>query len=261
MNLKTVLKYINYRLTAYTEHDLHSPFMYNFYMELIENKHPFNDFEELNTIRHQLQNNTSVIEITDLGAGSRKLNSNKRAIKQIAKHGIAQKKQAEFLYRLINKFNPTTIVELGTSIGLTSLYLAKANAKSTLYSIEGCPNLFQFSKELFKENGIKNIQSINGNFNEEFPKLLSRLNTLDVLYIDGNHAYEPTISYFKMALEKRNANSIFIFDDIYWSEGMEKAWKEICTHPEVSLSLDLFYFGIVFFRTENKNKEHFVLKF
>lgn len=261
MNLKSVLKYINYRLTAYTEHDLHSPFMYNFYMELIKNKHPFNDFEKLHTIRTQLQNDSTTIEVTDFGAGSRKLNSNKRAINQITKHGIAQKKQAEFLYRLINKFNPTNVVELGTSVGLTSLYLAKVNAKSTLYTIEGCPNLFQFSKELFKENGIKNIQSINGNFNDEFPKLLSSLNTLDVLYIDGNHAYKPTMNYFKMALEKRNANSIFIFDDIYWSDGMEKAWKEICAHPDVSLSLDLFYFGIVFFRTENKNKEHFVLKF
>ena len=88
-----------------------------------------------------------------------------------------KKKQAEFLYRLINKFNPTNIVELGTSVGLTSLYLAKVNTKSTLYTIEGCPNLYQFSKELFNENGIKNIQSINGNFNEEFPKLLSKLET------------------------------------------------------------------------------------
>jgi predicted O-methyltransferase YrrM len=261
MDLNIILKYINYRLTAYTEHDLHSPFMYNFYMELIDNKNPFNDFEELHTIRTQLQKNTTKIEVTDFGAGSRKLNSNKRAINQIVKHGIAQKKQAEFLYRLINKFNPTTVVELGTSVGLTSLYIAKANIKSTLYTIEGCPNLYQFSKELFNEKGVNNIQSINGNFNDEFPKLLSKLKTLDILYIDGNHAYEPTINYFNMALEKKNTNSIFIFDDIYWSEGMEKAWKEICDHPEVTLSLDLFYFGIIFFRTENKNKEHFVLKF
>lgn len=261
MGLKTVLKYINYRLTAYTEHDLHSPFMFNFYMELIKNNHPFNDFEELDSIRKQLKNNASIIEVTDFGAGSKKLHSNKRVINQIAKHGIAQKKQAEFLYRLLNKFTPNTVVELGTSIGLTSLYLAKANAKSTVYTIEGCPNLHQFSNNLFKEQEVKNIQSINGNFNVEFPKLLSQINTIDFLYIDGNHAYQPTINYFTMALEKKHANSIFVFDDIYWSDGMQQAWKEICKHPEVTLSLDLFYFGIVFFRTENKNKEHFVLRF
>lgn len=260
MGLKTALKYINYRLTAYTEHDLHSPFMYNFYMELIKNNHPFNDFEELNSIRKQLQNNTSIIEITDFGAGSKKLHSNKRTINQIAKYGIAQKKQAEFLYRLLNKFAPNTVIELGTSIGLTSLYLSKANTKSTVYSIEGCPNLHQFSNNLFKEQEMKNIQSINGNFNVEFPKLLSQINTIDFLYIDGNHAYEPTINYFKLALDKKNATSIFVFDDIYWSDGMQQAWKEICKHPDVTLSLDLFYFGIVFFRTENKNKEHFVIK-
>jgi hypothetical protein len=69
------------------------------------------------------------------------------------------------------------------------------------------------------------------------------------------------MNYFKLALEKKNVNSIFVFDDIYWSEGMQKAWTEICAHKDVTLSLDLFYFGIVFFRTENKEKEHFVLKF
>lgn len=263
MEFKTVFKYINYRLTSYTEHDLHSPFLYNFYMELIKNKHPFNDFEELNILRKQLHLNATTIEITDFGAGSKKLKSNKRQIKQIAKHGIAQKKQAEFLYRLINKFSPKTIVELGTSVGLTSLYLSKASPKSIIYTIEGCPSLFKFSKELFKTStgSVSNIVSTKGNFNIEFPKLLSKIDSLDFLYIDGNHAYEPTINYFKLALERKNKNSIFVFDDIYWSEGMQKAWKEICAHKEVTLSLDLFYFGIVFFRTENKEKEHFVLKF
>ncbi|MES2514619.1 MAG: class I SAM-dependent methyltransferase [Bacteroidota bacterium] len=261
MDLKTILKYINYQLTGYTEHDLHSPFLYNFYMELIKNENPFGDFEELNTVRKKLLSNPTMIEVTDLGAGSKKLNSSKRPIAKIAKHGIAQKKQAEFLYRLLNKFAPTTIIELGTSVGLTSLYLSMAVPKSTLYTIEGCPNLFKFSKDLFKKQSAQNITSINGNFNEELPKLLSIVNSVDLLYIDGNHAYQPTMNYFNMALEKKNANSIFIFDDIYWSEGMQKAWKEICENPEVTLSLDLFYFGIVFFRAENKHKEHFVLKF
>lgn len=266
MEFKTVLKYINYRLTSYTEHDLHSPFMYNFYMELIKNENPFSDFEELNILRKKLQSNATTIEITDFGAGSKKLNSNKRQINEIAKYGIAQKKQAEFLYRLLNKFTPKIIVELGTSIGLTSLYLSKALPKSNIYTIEGCPNLFKFSKELFKTEStsmgsVTNITSINGNFNIEFPKLLTNIDSLDFLYIDGNHTYEATINYFNLALEKKKSNSIFVFDDIYWSEDMQKAWKEICLHKDVTLSLDLFYFGIVFFKTENKEKEHFVLKF
>lgn len=261
MNFKRILKYINYRLTSYTEHDLHSPFLYNFYMELIKNKNPFGDFEALNTVRKKLLTNSQTLEITDFGAGSKKLNSNKRAINQIAKHGIAQKKQAEFLYRLLNKFNPKNVIELGASIGLTSLYFSKAIPKSNIYSIEGCPNLYQFSKNLFKAQQAKNIHLINGNFNVELPKLLNELESIDLIYIDGNHTYEATINYFNLALQKKQTNSIFVFDDIYWSEGMEKAWKEIYTHPEVKLSLDLFQFGIIFFRTEHKAKEHFVLRF
>jgi len=261
MNFKTVLTYLNYKLTAYTEHDLHSPFLYNFYTELIKNEYPFDDFETLHTIRLNLLSNPQNIEVTDLGAGSRKLDSAKRPVAQIARHGIAQKKQAEFLYRLVNRFAPKTIIELGTSVGLTTLYLSAPLKNSRVYTIEGCGNLHRFSAQLFKQHQVKNIQAIHGNFNDQLPALLESLDSVDLLYIDGNHAYEPTMHYFHLALAKKNPSTIMVFDDIYWSEGMEKAWKEICAHKDVTLSLDLFHFGIIFFRTEQKNKEHFVLKF
>lgn len=261
MNLSLILKYLNYRFISFTEHDLHSPFLYTFYNELIKNDYPFQDFFELDKIRKQLLSNNTLLEIEDYGAGSKTLLSSTRLIKDIAKHGIAQKKQAEFLYRFINYFKPDTIIELGTSLGLTTLYLAKPCHHTKVYTIEGSKSLVDFSAQLFKAHKAVNIQSIAGNFDQELPALLDTLNKADCLYIDGNHSYEATIRYFKLALKKKHTQSIFIFDDIYWSQGMEKAWKEIYQHPEVTLSLDLFQMGIVFFRTENKNKEHFVLKF
>jgi predicted O-methyltransferase YrrM len=260
MNLKQVLKYINYRLTAYTEHDVHSPFVYDSYTELINNKNPYGDFERLDALRKKLLATNTLLDITDFGAGSKKLHSNKRSVSRIARHGIAQKKQAEFLYRLVNKFTPKTIVELGTSLGLTSLYLAKANSQAKVYTLEGSESLVAFSKELFKKEKAGNIISVQGNFNTELPKLLENLETVDCLYIDGNHAYEPTLRYFDMALAKKLAGSVFIFDDINWSEDMQKAWQVIIAHKEVRLSFDFFHFGIVFFRTEQKEKEHFVLR-
>jgi predicted O-methyltransferase YrrM len=261
MSATRLLKYLNYRLTAYTEHDVHSPFVYNFYQELIARAPAFEDFQELDQIRKQLQQDNTMITMTDLGAGSKKLKSNTRVISDIVRHGIARKKQAEFLYRLVRRFAPKTMIELGTSVGLTSLYLAKAHAASKLYTIEGCPELSAFSQQQFDRQKQNNIVSMTGNFDEAFPKLLSSLESVDLVYFDGNHAYEPTLRYFKMALEKKHAGTILIFDDIYWSAGMEKAWTEIHTHPDVRLSMDFFQFGIVFFRTEQKNKEHFVLKF
>jgi predicted O-methyltransferase YrrM len=261
MSIKQVLKYINYRLTAYTEHDVHSPFVYDFYMELIRNENPYGDFEQLDGIRKHLLEDATILDITDFGAGSKKLNSNRRSIQQIAKYGIAPKKQAEFLYRLVNKFAPKTIVELGTSVGLTSLYLAKAHSKAKLYTLEGSESLVTFSKELFKKEQVNNIVSVQGNFDSTLPELIKSIDALDFLYIDGNHAYEPTLRYFDLALEKKHSGSIFIFDDINWSDDMQKAWRAIATHPEVRLSFDFFYFGIAFFRTEQKEKEHFVLRF
>ncbi len=261
MTIKNILNFINYKLTAFTEHDIHSPFVFNFYNELILNKYPFFDFEDLSIIRANLLKNETTLTISDFGAGSKKIKKNTRTISKITKHGISQKKQSEFLYRLLNKFNPKTVIELGTSVGLTTMYLAKAIPQSTIYTIEGCPNLAAFSKQLFKTTNIPNITSINGNFNTELPKLLNQLNTIDVLYIDGNHAYEPTLLYFNLALQKKHANSIFIFDDINWSNDMQKAWQQIKLNNEVTLSLDFYHFGIVFFRTEQLQKQHFVLNF
>jgi len=261
MSITRLLKYLNYRLTAHTEHDVHSPFVYRFYQELIAHPSPLEDFRKLDRLRKELQENQTIIRITDLGARSKTLDDNTRSISDIVRHGIARKKQAEFLHRLVKRFAPQTMIELGTSVGLSSLYLAGAQPSSTLYTIEGCPELSAFAQKQFGQQQARNIVSLTGNFDEELPKLLSSLERVDLVYFDGNHAYEPTLNYFKMALEKKHAGTILIFDDIYWSAGMERAWKEIHTHPEVSLSMDFFQFGIVFFRTEQKNKEHFVLKF
>jgi predicted O-methyltransferase YrrM len=260
MNRKLIIKYINYRLSAFTEHDLHSPFLYDLYMNIIKNKYVFYDFEWLNGIRAKLMSSNDVIEINDLGAGSKKL-SKSREVKKIVKHGNACKKQAEFLYRLVNKFKPQTIVELGTSIGLTTLYLAKASSKAQVYTIEGCSNTYSYANEIFEQSGMKNITSIQGNFDVEFPKLINQLSSIDLLYIDGNHTYDATIRYFEAALTIINSNTIIVFDDINWSDGMQKAWKEICDNPKVKISLDFFHFGMVFFRTEHIAQEHFVLKF
>lgn len=261
MSITTALKYINYRLSSYTEHDLHSPFLFDFYNELIKNKYPYNDFDELNKLRQQLLNNDLEIEIEDYGAGSKKLITNTRKIKDIVKHGIAQKKQAEFIYRLLNKFLPNVVIELGTSVGLTSLYMAKSTPKSQVYTIEGCKNLHQFAANLFNKYNTKNIHALQGTFDIELPKLLQSIDTIDFLYIDGNHTYDATMRYFEMILNKIHSKSIIMFDDINWSDGMQKAWQEVCSHEKVKLSLDFFHFGIIFFRAEQKEKEHFVLRF
>jgi predicted O-methyltransferase YrrM len=254
-----VKKYIQYKLNAKDEHAIHSPFVFKLYTEVINNKNNYYAFDELNKTRKQLLNNQQTIEVLDLGAGSKKMN-NTRKIADIAKYSIANKKYAELLFRLSNYFKPQTVLELGTSLGLSSLYMAQAVPKANIISVEGCPNTYTFAKQLITTAGAKNIETINQSFDDAFETTLQH-KKFDLVYIDGNHTYQATIKYFNELLKSTDENSVLIFDDIYWTPEMTKAWEEIKAHPLVTLSIDLYKVGLVFFRKENKQKEHFCLKY
>ncbi len=260
--LNNISRYFKYYVNAKSAHGVHSPFVYKFITELLENlNEDYYQFKELAQVRKSLLKNNSVIEITDFGAGSKVFKDNKRKISELVKYSTSKKKFSELYFKLVNFTNSQFIIELGTSVGLNTLYLAKANSKSTIYTLEGCPELAKFSKSLFEQQDVKNIHLINDTFEKAFPKLLNEIPKLDLLYIDGNHNYKSTLHYFKLGLEKKHNHSVFVFDDINWDSDMQKAWEEIKNHPEVTLSLDLFYVGIIFFRKEQKEKEHFVLKY
>jgi len=254
-----VKKYLQYRLNAKDEHSIHSPFVFKLYTEVITNKDGYYAFDELNKIRKQLANNQQSIEVVDLGAGSKKMTSI-RKIADIAKYSVAQKKYSELLFRLTNYFKPETVLELGTSLGLSALYMAQASPKTAIISVEGCPNTHGFAQKLITSSGIKNIEAVNQSFDDAFATTLQH-KKFDLVYIDGNHKYEATLKYFNELLKSTNENSVLIFDDIYWTPDMTKAWEEIKANPAVTLSIDLYKVGLVFFRKENKQKEHFCLKY
>lgn len=260
--LNNISSYIKYQLNARSAHGVHSPFVYKFITELLESfNEDYYQFTELAEIRKNLLKNNSVIEITDFGAGSKVFKDNKRRISSLVRYGTSKQKFSELYFKLVNFTNSQFIVELGTSIGLNTLYLSKANSASTIYTLEGCPELAKFSKTLFEKHNAKNIYLINDTFEKAFPKLLQEIPKIDLLFVDGNHNYKSTLEYFKLGLEKKHHHSVFVFDDINWNDEMKKAWNEIKDHPEVTLSLDLFSVGIIFFRKEQKEKEHFVLKY
>lgn len=235
-------------------HGIHSPFAYQLCEEVFYNVNSFYDFDELNKIRTHLLKNKVEIEIEDFGAGSKKLKKKSRKINDIAKKGISTAHQSEILYKLINFLNSKTCIELGTSLGLNTLYLAKVNSNATIITIEACEQLYLFASNLAFKNKFKNIQFIHSKFDVAFPKILNEIKELDFLYVDGNHTYQSTLNYFYMALLKKNDSTVIVFDDIYWNKEMTEAWKEIKNHSSVSLSIDTFYFGIIFFKSEIKEK-------
>lgn len=260
--LSNIIPYITYCIKAKTAHGIHSPFVFKLFTELMQNKNEaYYTFQELDAIRKKLLTNTSVITVSDYGAGSKIFKGNNRQIKTIARHGVSSAKFSELYFKLINFCNSKYIVELGTSIGLNTLYLSKACSEAKVFTVEGSEELFLFSKKMFQKYNATNIEPINKLFNEAFPEILKQIPQLDFLFIDGNHTYEATLNYFNMAIQKKTEQSVFVFDDINWSTGMQNAWNEIKKHPDVTLSIDLFFVGIVFFRKEQKEKQHFVLRY
>lgn len=253
--------YARYKLIAKDAHGIHSPFVFNLYTTVIAETGNYYAFPMLAKVRKRLETDNTVITIEDFGAGSKVFTSNQRKISDICRHGISPEKYAQLLFRLVNFFAQKTIVELGTSLGLTTMYLAAADGRSKVYTLEGCESLVEFAKKQFEENKFKNIEVIKGKFDEQLPGLVAKLDKIDFVYIDGNHAKQPTLNYFEQVLKKCHNDSVIVFDDINWSEEMKEAWKEIKDHPKVRLTLDLHFIGIVFLRQEQKEKEHFVLKY
>lgn len=241
-------------------HGVHSPFVYELVEQVFNHDGQYYSFAKIEQLREQLLKDKTIIEIEDFGAGSTQTKDNKRRIASIANSALLKAEHSQLLFRLVNRFQPKNIIELGTSLGTTSAYLASACKNSQVYTFEGSPEVAKMAKRNLNHLNIKNIQLITGEFDKKLPKALELINTVDFAFIDGNHRYEPTIKYFELLLKKSTPDSVFIFDDIYWSEGMTKAWKEIIARPEVTVSIDLFRMGIIFFRKESL-KQDFVIKF
>ena len=212
-------------------------------------------------IRKQLIHDKVLLEIKDLGAGSRIHSTKRRTVQQLAKTAVKPRKLGELFFRLAAYYQPRTVIELGTSLGLTTAYLATANPNAIIVTIEGSDAIHNKAKTVFQALGIQNIDARLGNFDSVLPQVLAETGTIDMAYVDGNHRYEPTIRYFQLLLSHAHNDTILIFDDIHWSAEMEKAWKEIQQHPSVRCTVDIFYLGFVFLRDEFKVPQHFVVRF
>jgi len=250
--------FLKHKIQAINRHGLHSPFVYDLNTRVLNRNKNFNCFMHLEQIRKALLLDHSEVIVEDFGAGSRKSNYPKRTVSSIAKQALAPANQAQALFKIVEHFKPKTILELGTSLGLTTCYLAEANKKSTVYTIEGSSKIAERANETFHSRELQNIKLLVGNFDHVLPDLLKELETIDFAYIDGNHRYDATKRYVEWILERSNDQSIIILDDIYWSKDMTKAWEELKADKRFSMSLDYYHFGLLFLQ-KRMTKEDFKL--
>ena len=259
-NSKLLTAYISHQLTAKTRHGTHSPFVYNLVDEIIYNRTPRIVYNEIESQRQRLLQDNRIITFKDLGAGSHYNNNKKKSVKTIASNALKAPKWAQLIHRIAEWRKAKTIIELGTCLGVTTSYLAKAVPQASVTSVEGCPETAAVARENISSTNNSNVQVLVGNFDTVLPELLNTQDNVDFVYFDGNHRKEATLNYFELCLQKANEDSVFIFDDIHWSQGMEEAWEIIKNHPKVTVTIDLFAIGLVFFKG-GQRKEHFKIKY
>ncbi|TDH21446.1 class I SAM-dependent methyltransferase [Segetibacter sp. 3557_3] len=256
------IKYLRYYITASNGkgHGVHSPFVFTFIQKILNDHTAYPAYRRIEQARRNLLNDPTVINVDDFGAGSVVAKTKSRSVAVIAGSSLKPAKYSQLLFRMVKYFKPRTIVELGTSLGITTAYLAAAGPSGVI-TFEGATEVAGIARQTLSACEVTNVQIVEGNFDDTLEPELLKLGSVDLAFIDGNHRKEPTLRYFHQLLSKADESSVFVFDDIHWSKEMEAAWKEIQHDPRVTLTIDLFFIGIVFFRKEQKARQHFSIRF
>ncbi|MCG2611108.1 class I SAM-dependent methyltransferase [Flavobacterium sp. SM15] len=251
--------YLNFLWHSKNQHGVHSPFVYSLVTKCFYDKKVKPEYKILREYRNALLRNKNTIEVTDFGAGSRVFKSNKRQISKIAETAGITPKRAELLCRIVNYFQPETILEIGTSLGLATSALSLGNPKAKITTLEGCPETSGVAQHQFQKFTLNNIEPVITEFKDYFSKAATGNCDWKLIYFDGNHSKQATLDYFEQLLPTITNDTVWIFDDIHWSEDMEEAWEIIKNHPKVTVTIDTFQWGLVFFRYEQE-KEHFIIR-
>ena len=261
--LQLAKKYFTYYLTASSGkgHGIHSPFVFEFVKFVLNDKKKYPCYSGIESLRKRLLHDHTGIEVEDFGAGSAVIKTNKRIVSRIAASSLKPKKFSQLLYRIVQYYQPATIVELGTSFGITTSYLANGNQQAVVCTLEGAASIASIAKENFQYLGLTNVELRQGDFSQTLPILLSEIKKIDFAFIDGNHRETPTLEYFSKILNLSSASTVLIFDDIHWSTEMENAWSQIQKNDAVTLTIDLFFIGLVFINPGFKVKQHFRIRF
>lgn len=256
---RLLLRYLQYFFRARTRYDLHAPFAYALTEAILEDNRSFYAFQDIALLRRGLLKDTSLIQIQDHGAGSLVSHSSNRPVNSIARYSAISSRSGGLLFRLVQFLKPRKMLELGTSLGISAAYQAFAAQNAEMISIEGCPQTAAVARRNLDKLNIDNVDILEGIFEEQLPGALQQLRKLDYFYIDGDHRKGASLAYFDTCLPYLHESSVVVLADIHWSDEMEAAWQILQQHEQVRLSVDLFHFGLLFFRPEIKVKTKITL--
>ena len=254
MNLLFSLsRYLDYKLFSRHRkgHGIHSPFCFDLVQNVFRKKTQLPNVENL---RKELLRDQRTIETNTAGAGSKISRKTRINVGKIVGKSSIKPKHGQLIYQLVKKFQPKTILELGTSLGLSTAYMSAANPDATITTVEAIEEKQKIAKAYHRAHNFSNILYRNDYF-EHFLNETKEEVSFDFIFLDGDHNYASSLKYFAMLKQYAHNNTILVIDDIHWSKGMEAAWKKIIDANEITLSVDLYQMGLIFFRKE-LSKEH-----
>ena len=258
-----IKSYLQFLWRSKNEHAVHSPFVFSLLTKCLYDKKSKPEYAVLRKYRNSLLANKNTIEVTDFGAGSKVFKSNTRVIAQIAKTAGISRKRAELLFRITHYFQPDSVLEIGTSLGLATAALSlgsqSVGIKAKITTLEGCPNTMAIAKSQLQLFNFDNVNPIVTEFSSFLGDIQLQTLNFKLIYFDGNHSKKATLDYFDLLLPTITNETVWIIDDIHWSPEMKNAWEIIKTHPKVTVTIDTFQWGLVFFRREQP-KQHFIIR-
>jgi len=257
--LYRVFHYLRHRLSARNSGGggIHSPYLFEWVRMIMRDKNSYYVWRDIECIREQMLQNNSELEYIDWGAGAHvKGEKSVRRVCDLAASSLEPAKYGQLLFRLVNWLGHEkrrlygkglNIIELGTSLGITTAYLASADSRDNVTTFEGCPAVVAQAQENWKALGLRNIHCVEGNIDDTIFTYARTCEKMDVAFIDANHTYDATCRYFEALVGNMHAKSVLVVDDIYYNSEMHRAWQWICQRPEVTSTMDLYKMGLVFF--------------
>lgn len=255
------LKDISYRIFAYLRHfftswntggeGVHSPYLFYLVKMLMYDKNAYYCFDAIEQCRLEMLQSKQMLVVMDYGTGAiGAADTYQRSVENIARHSLESPQMGQLLFRFAvylgqEARRPLEIVELGTSFGITTAYLASAHSRNRVVTFEGSDEIAAIAQKNWQRLKLENITLVSGNIDDTIYNYARA--KIDIAYIDANHTEEATIRYFRYLLPMAVEKTLFIIDDIHHSPGMQRAWRTICACPEVTTTMDIWGAGIVFF--------------
>ncbi len=258
--LQLTLRFAKYYLMAGNRHSLQAPFAFSLNEAVFRRDRKSAGQQAIEDLRAHLLKDQRSLKVLDFGAGFGGTVYKERKVSFITRNSAKPPRYARMLYRLVKHLKPATMVELGTSAGISALYQAMGNPEGRLITLEGCPETAKLARQNFEKFPHLPIELVQGSFDEVLPEVLNRIDRIDYLFIDGHHRLEPTLHYIQLCYPKLSADALIVVDDINWSAEMREAWKQLMADTRFTLTIDIFMMGLLFV-SKDLSKENFVLRY